>query len=269
MLSFFVILDMRCNNMDLGISVQRAEDIEKRMDELSGELEQTTDQTERENIQKKLQLCSKGILALQHEREVNDLVHVPSVIQTDPVSIATHSEVNKATITLVVSGVKSAAKVAAMHYVGQNLTDFIEEKIVTPVEHPASVEVDYETIPGKTIMETVVTPEQVVETEVPVTLVDRDAMSALDFGDILPESDVISTRASQGATAINTDIKYLRGVSFSGSEKFVGVGTGDPCINGKGAEIISAADGLEFDIAGRVTVTSDVIEELNLTLIII
>ena len=38
MLSFFVILFMRCIKMDLGISVQRAEDIEKRMDELEKEL---------------------------------------------------------------------------------------------------------------------------------------------------------------------------------------------------------------------------------------
>ena len=131
------------------------------------------------------------------------------IIQTDAISLSSHDMANKENITRVVTGVKTAGRVAAMRFVGPKIKNIIIEQTKKNVPEEITIEIPEQ----KTVI-----PAREVQKVVQEPVVVHDVQD-IKVGDLLDTSgSEVTYDAAGGSVATVSDNAFLRGISFRRGE---------------------------------------------------
>lgn len=179
-----------------------------------------TAQTEEEKLdwEAALQEGTTNLLQIQEKLEEIKSKHVDSVIQTDAISMAQHDKANKANITRVVSGVKTAARIATMSYLGKKLSKYVAEETTKEVWVPEKTIITEKFVPGE---------------------ISEESLNNIKVSDLVEatKNGTVSHSSVGGNIVGKPDDSFLRGIAIND-------------VNGTG-RTISGSDGLGFNILGR------------------
>lgn len=181
-----------------------------------------------------LKEATTNLLEVDKRMEDNRLRHIDSLRQTDAISMAQHDKANKSNVTRVVSGIKSAARMVAMRFIGKNLSKEIAERTTEEKWVPEQTVTKEEIVPGG------------ISTEKLEDLTMEDLMNA-------SKADTVSYYSGGGRVVDKPGELFARGLSIKLND-------------GSGSErIVSISDGLGFDIAGRTDFKIDAISNESKT----
>lgn len=181
-------------------AMNRIASYEREIEELKTLLGVTKDLVERKKIeatikQRELWKAKLNGRLIETEREEIDSV------STDALSMSQHDKANKATITTLVRGFKTAARVASGAYLSKYLYEEVLEKRKTP---------DIETwIPPKEV-------EKEVTEEVTRTIpgMDKDDIAKIKLGDICPDAIATVSYDAAGGNQLVNNYDKVRGLCF-------------------------------------------------------
>ncbi len=199
-------------------SMKRIASYEKEIKDLKSLKKLTKDSKEKEKIEQVIKQRDLYVLKLKGRLAETERTEVDSV-STDAVSLAQHDKANKANMSTVIRGFKTAARVATGAYISKYLYEEVAHKTKTPDT--------WEYIPGK---------KKEVEKEVTELITETvPGMKKADVGKITLE-DIYSKRSglltydAHGGNQIEDKTSFFRGLAFKFKD-----------------ELCSGSDGKGFD----------------------
>ncbi len=197
---------MKQRKLQIDNANRRIEQAEKEIDELIRLQKVIKDPTKKEQISKAIEVKQATKLIMEGRLAEAIRTEIDSV-QTDAISMSQHDKANKANITSIVKGVKTAGRVAIGVYISKYLYREIAHKGKTPDRT--------EVIPGetKTITETI--EKEVVEpgTET-VPGLDKEGVGGLTLDNIYSKASGELYEYVKGGRTIKDNTDFFRGLAF-------------------------------------------------------